>query len=121
MKNDELVVVMEDGKKYKHNESGDIWILTEDYNGLWYLKRREVEGGRWKTVSETKRDMMIALLTYYTILEEPSLEEKAKVYDELHAWYLWLRRRTHNGKVNKGHVESFLKGVKKEFEGDDSK
>jgi len=113
-------VEMTDGIRYRSNETGEIWILIEDYNGSWYLRRRNPNGGLHKTLSASINAMRTALQLHYTMVEEPSLEEKAKIYDELHSWYLWLRHRTKNGKVDKQHVETFLKGVRKEFEGDDS-
>lgn len=116
-----MKVEMTDGIKYKSNETGEIWILNEDYNGLWYLDRRDKDGNLYKMLSSSINAVRTMLQLHYTMVEEPSMEEKAKTYDELHSWYLWLRHRTKNGKVDKQHVETFLKGVKKEFEGDDEK
>lgn len=114
-------VKMEDGTTYMSNETGDVWTLNEDYNGLWYLDRRDRNGDYYKMLSCSTPAMIQILQLHYSIIKGLSVEEKVKTYDELHSWYLWLKRRTHNGKVNKGHVETFLKGIKKEFEGDDSK
>ncbi|UUV46590.1 hypothetical protein [Bacillus phage vB_BanS-Thrax3] len=113
-------VVMEDGAKYMSNETGDIWTLNEDYDGRWYIHRIDEQGGHHKTLSCSTPAMRTMLQLHYSIIDGLSLEEKVKIYDELHSWYLWLKRRTHNGKVDKRHVEEFLKGIKKEFEGEDS-
>jgi len=51
-------------------------------------------------------------------LPELTQEEKAKRYDELAGWYLWLKRRTHDGRTAKSHVEEFLKGFAKEIKGE---
>ncbi|AKQ08370.1 hypothetical protein PQE66_gp055 [Bacillus phage PBC2] len=113
-------VKMEDGTKYMSNETGDVWTLNEDYDGRWYIYRIDEQGGHHKTLSCSTPAMRTMLQLHYSIIEGLSLEEKVKSYDELYSWYLWLKRRTHNGKVNKGHVETFLQGIKKEFEGVDA-
>lgn len=110
-------VKMDDGATYMSNETGEVWTLNEDYNGLWYLDRRDEDNNYYKMLSCSTPAMIQILQLHYSIIHGLSLEEKARSYDELYCWYLWLRRRTHDGKVDKQHVETFLKGVKKEFEG----
>lgn len=48
-------------------------------------------------------------------MEKLTQEEKAKRYDELHSWYLWLKHRTHDGRTPKSQVETFLKGFGEVF------
>ncbi|QOV08399.1 hypothetical protein Kirov_200 [Bacillus phage Kirov] len=114
-----MEVLMMDGVKYVSNDTGEVWILNENYRGDWYLDRKDADGYK-KMLSASTNAVRTMLELHYTMLAEPSMEKKAKTYDELYSWYLWLRHRTKNGKVDKQHVETFLKGVKKEFEGDNA-
>ncbi|UUV46334.1 hypothetical protein [Bacillus phage vB_BanS-Thrax2] len=107
-----------DGAKYMHNVKGTEFVLTEDYNGLWYLKNWS-NNGLTKSLSVTETEMIEVLKKHYVKVNDFTEEEKILKYDNIHGWYLWLKRRTHDGKVDKGHVETFLKGLKKEIEGID--
>lgn len=110
---------LQDGAKYIHNLNGTEFTLTEDYNGLWYLKNWS-ENGLTKSLSVNAQEMIDVLKKHYVKSNDFTDAEKVEKYDEIHSWYLWLKRRTNDGKVNKGHVETFLKGLKKEIEGIDA-
>ncbi|MDS7057180.1 hypothetical protein NXG04_07760 [Klebsiella pneumoniae] len=109
---------LQDGAKYIHNLNGIEFTLVEDYNGRWYLENWSDEGLK-KTLSATGEEMVDALKKHYVKANDFTDEEKLSKYDEIHSWYLWLKRRTHDGKVDKSHVETFLKGLKQEIEGVD--
>lgn len=109
---------LENGAKYIHNVEGTEVILAEDCEGRWYFKNWKPKG----LIEPEHIDatgMKYILKKYYVKANDFTDAEKLAKYDEIHSWYLWIKRRTHDGKVNKGHVETFLKGLKKEIEGID--
>lgn len=109
---------LQHGKKYIMNQTGETFTLKEDYNGLWYLDRRE-DNCYTKSLSLSVERMIKVLTEKYTEINDLTDSEKARKYDEINYWYLWLKRRTVDGRVSKDNVEVFLKGLKKEIEGDD--
>lgn len=116
---DDVHMKLQDGVKYIHNLNGTEFTLVEDYNGRWYLENWSDEGLK-KTLSATREEMIDSLKKHYVKANDFTDAEKLTKYDEIHSWYLWLKRRTHDGKVDKCHVETFLKGLKKEIEGIDA-
>jgi hypothetical protein len=71
---------------------------------------------RLKDIEETHRVMCLG--------EEGGLGEddidflivQARKFEELRRWFLWLKRRTHNGETPRLHVVTFLQAIKEYFE-----
>lgn len=97
---------------YRYNEDGMVFMLTKDINGLWYLSNRT--GNEIKDTLHLSEEDMVKLIEQ-DFAPELTDEEKARRYDDLHGWYLWLKRRTHGGRTAKSHVEVFLKGFGEVF------
>ncbi|UUV47113.1 hypothetical protein [Bacillus phage vB_BanS-Thrax5] len=103
---------LEEYQLYRHKEDGRIFMLTQDINGLWYLTHRH-----HSIITDSphlSKDEIIELIKK-DFAPELTQEEKAKRYDELAGWYLWLKRRTHDGRTPKSQVETFLKGFGEVF------
>ncbi|AGY48586.1 hypothetical protein Spock_186 [Bacillus phage Spock] len=62
---------LKDGTKWKHVKTNDVYTLSEDYNGSWYLHRR-LDGGVAKTVSINDYEMLEVLGEFYVKYEEKS-------------------------------------------------
>lgn len=63
---------LKDGTKWQHVKTKDIYTLTEDYNGSWYLQRRLAGGGVAKTLSINDYEMLDALGKFYVKYKEKS-------------------------------------------------
>lgn len=57
-------ILIRDGLQYKSKQDNTIFTLNEDYNGLWFLDRRD-ENGYSKTLSQTKFQMLSTLEEHY--------------------------------------------------------
>lgn len=63
---------LKDGTKWQHVKTKDVYTLTEDYNGLWYLHRKLAGGGVAKTLSIHDYEMLDALGKFYVKYKEKS-------------------------------------------------
>ena len=63
---------LKDGTKWQHVKTKDIYTLTEDYNGLWYLHRKLEGGGVAKTLTINDYEMLDALGKFYVKYKEES-------------------------------------------------
>ncbi|UNA01591.1 hypothetical protein MG295_00174 [Bacillus phage vB_BcgM] len=63
---------LKDGTKWKHVKTNDVYTLTEDYNGLWYLHRRLEGGGLAKTLSVNDFEILQTLGKFYVKYKENS-------------------------------------------------
>jgi len=62
---------LKDGTKWEHKETKEVYTLSEDYNGSWYLHRR-LDGGVAKTLSVNDFEMLEALGEFYVKYTEKS-------------------------------------------------
>lgn len=63
---------LNDGDEYEHKETGVVYQLVRDYNGLWYLRNRS-EYGLIKTLSTTTYQMTSVLVKYFFKTERKSV------------------------------------------------
>lgn len=112
------MIQLKEYELYHRKDDGSAFTLLKDIRGLWYLSNRTQDEIKDMPLIREEvhmpEDKMIKYLElYYTL--GLSQEEKARRYDDLHGWYLWLKRRTHDGRTAKSHVEVFLKGFGEVF------
>ncbi|QEM43243.1 hypothetical protein CHOTACABRAS_189 [Bacillus phage Chotacabras] len=63
---------LKDGTKWEHIKTKEVYTLSKDYNGSWYLHRRLEGGGVAKTLSVNGFEMLEALGEFYVKYTEKS-------------------------------------------------
>jgi len=63
---------LKDGTRWEHIKTKEVYTLSEDYNGSWYLHRRLEGGGVAKTLSVNDYEMLEALGEFYVEYKEKS-------------------------------------------------
>jgi len=63
---------LKDGTRWEHIKTKEVYTLSEDYNGSWYLHRRLEGGGVAKTLSVNDYEMLEALGGFYVEYKEKS-------------------------------------------------